>query len=109
LLLERLSLRGICRAAQVGLTWLLGFLIHCVDALPAPLPAQPMSCDPDVMIHRLDVEADEMASFVQKKANKQWIWLAMDTHTRQIIAFHVGARSRKSAKKLWGKMPIAYH
>jgi IS1 family transposase len=24
------------------------------------------------------VEADEMASFVKKKANKQWIWIAMD-------------------------------
>jgi IS1 family transposase len=26
-----------------------------------------------------------MWSFVQKKANKQWIWLAMDATTRQII------------------------
>ncbi len=52
------------------------------------------------MIQRLEVEADEMASFVQKKANKQWIWLAMDTKTRQIIAFHVGDRSRKSVRKL---------
>ena len=49
-----------------------------------------------------------MASFVQKKANKQWIWLAMDTQTRQIIAFHVGDRSRKSARRLWAKIPKAY-
>ena len=42
------------------------------------------------MIQRLEVEADEMASFVQKKANKQWIWIAMDAKTRQVIAFHVG-------------------
>ncbi len=60
------------------------------------------------MIQRLEVEADEMLSFVQKKANKQWIWLAMDTKTRQIIAFHVGDRSRKSARKLWSKIPKAY-
>jgi insertion element IS1 protein InsB len=51
------------------------------------------------------VEADEMASFVQKKANKQWIWIAMDTRTRQVMAFHVGDRSRKSAKRLWAKIP----
>jgi hypothetical protein len=29
-------------------------------------------------MQHLEVEADEMSSFVQKKANKQWIWLAMD-------------------------------
>jgi insertion element IS1 protein InsB len=34
-------------------------------------------------------------------------WLAMDTKTRQVIAFHVGDRSRKSAKQLWAKMPLA--
>jgi len=42
------------------------------------------------MVQRLEVEADEMASFVQKKANKQWLWIAMDATTRQVIAFHVG-------------------
>ena len=60
------------------------------------------------MIQRLEVEADEMASFVQKKENKQWIWLAMDARTRQIIAFYVGDRSRKSFKKLWAMIPKAY-
>ena len=49
-----------------------------------------------------------MWSFVQKKANKQWLWLAMDATTRQIIAFHVGDRSRESAKALWGVIPAVY-
>ena len=62
----------------------------------------------DVLIQRLEVEADEMASFVQKKANKQWIWIAMDATNRQVMAFHVGDRSRKSAKRLWAKIPHAY-
>jgi IS1 family transposase/transposase-like protein len=108
LLLERISLRGICRAVKVGLKWLLGFIVTCCETLPDHLNVQPISCDQDVMIQRLEVEADEMASFVQKKANKQWIWLAMDAKTRQIIAFHVGDRSRKSASKLWAKIPVAY-
>src|SRR5688572_4695262 len=108
LLLERLSLRGICRAVGVGLKWLLGFLVSSFAALPDHLHVQPITCNADVMIQRLEVEADEMASFVQKKANKQWIWLAMDTRTRQIIAFHVGDRSGKSARKLWAKIPVAY-
>ena len=108
LLLERLSLRGICRAAGVGLKWLSGFIVTCFEALPDHLHVQPVSCNQDVMIQRLEVEADEMASFVQKKENKQWIWLAMDAKTRQIIAFYVGDRSRKSFKKLWGMIPKAY-
>jgi len=108
LLLERISLRGICRAVKVGLKWLLGFIVNCFEALPDHLNVQPISCNQDVMIQRLEVEADEMASFVQKKANKQWIWLAMDAKTRQIIAFHVGDRSRKSFKKLWAMIPQAY-
>jgi insertion element IS1 protein InsB len=54
------------------------------------------------------VEADEMSSFVHKKANEQWIWIAMDAKTRHVMAFHVGDRSRKSAKRLWAKTPQAY-
>jgi insertion element IS1 protein InsB len=59
-------------------------------------------------MQRLAVEADEMSSFVYQKANRQWIWIAMDAKTRQVIAFHVGDRSRKSAKCLWAKIPQAY-
>src|SRR6266851_4448827 len=32
----------------------------------------------------------------------------MDVKTRQIIAFHVGDRSRESAKELWAKIPLVY-
>jgi hypothetical protein len=69
----------------------LGFLVQCVEALPDHLHVQPVTCHGNVMMRRLEVEADEMASFVQKKANKQWIWIAMDATTRQVMAFHVGA------------------
>jgi insertion element IS1 protein InsB len=61
-----------------------------------------------VVIRRLEVEADELWSFVGKKANKQWLWIAMDAKTRQVIAFHVGDRSRETAKELWAKMPLVY-
>ena len=108
MLLERLSLRGICRAVGVGLKWLLGFLVHCFAALPDHLHDQPVTGDGDVMFRRLEVEADEMASLVQKKANKQWIWIAMDAKTRQVIAFHLGDRSSRSARRLWAKVPQAY-
>ena len=100
--MERISLRGICRAVGVTLKWLLGFLVQCFEALPDHLHVQPVSNTSDVLIQRLEVEADELASFVQKKAHKQWVWIAMDAKTCQIIAFHVGDRSHKSAEQLWG-------
>ncbi len=106
--MERISLRGICRAVGVTLKWLLGFLVQCFAALPDHLHVQPVSCQHDVLIQRLEVEADELASFVQKKANKRWVWIAMDAKTRQIIACHVGDRSHTSAEHLWAKMPQAY-
>ena len=108
LLRERISLRGICRAVGVSLTWLLHFMVECFTACPedlhVQLPAQPTA----VLLSRLEAEADEMWSFVQKKANKQWIWMAMDATTRQIIAFHVGDRSRTSGKELWAHLPPVY-
>jgi insertion element IS1 protein InsB len=76
----------------------------CPDHLHAQLPAQPT----EVLLSRLEAEADEIWSFVQKKANKQWIWIAMDATTRQIIAFHVGDRSRESGKELWANIPRVY-
>jgi len=108
LLVERISLRGICRAVGVTLKWLVGFLVQCFEALPDHLHVHPVSCTHNVLIQRLEVEADEMASFVQKKANKQWIWIAMDARSRQVIAFYVGDRSRRSAQRLWAKIPLAY-
>ena len=108
LLVERISLRGICRAVGVHLKWLLGFLVQCIEALPDHLHVQLVTCNSDVMMQRLVVEADEMSRFVKKKANKPWIWLAMDAKSRQVMAFHVGDRSRKSAKRLWAKILDAY-
>jgi hypothetical protein len=60
----------------VGLKWLLGFLVTCFEALPDHLHVQSVTCDGNVMMRRLEVEADAMASFVQKKANKRWLWIA---------------------------------
>ncbi|MGE3540764.1 MAG: IS1 family transposase [Candidatus Tectimicrobiota bacterium] len=106
LLCECISRRGICRAVGVSLTWLLHLLVECFtacpDDVPVQLPAQPTA----VLLSRLEAAADEMWSFVQKKANKQWVWITMDATTRQIIAFHVGARRGESGKELWANIPM---
>ena len=50
-----------------------------------------------------------MLSFVKTKKNKQWLWLAMDVKTRQVLAFYVGDRSKRSARKLWKAIPNVYN
>src|SRR5262245_766750 len=108
LLCEKISLHGICRAVGVSIRWLMGFMAARFAALPDHLHVRPVVVPRDVILGRLEVEADEMWSFVAKKANKQWVWIAMDKQTQQIIAFHVGDRSHESAKQLWANLPAVY-
>ena len=48
-----------------------------------------------------------MWSFVGKKRNKVWIWLALLVvdNKRQIVGFHVGTRDKKGAEGLWDSLP----
>jgi IS1 family transposase/DNA-directed RNA polymerase subunit RPC12/RpoP len=108
LLLERLSLRGICRVAGVSLTWLLHFIATLYEQLPDDLCAAANSPDRRVRLLRLEAEVDELWSFVGRRADKQWLWLAFDKESRQVLAFFVGDRSRESARKLWGRLPATY-
>jgi len=83
-------------------------MVECFTACPEALHVQLPARLTAVVLSRWEAEADEMWSCVQKKANKQWIWIAMDAQTRQIIAFHVGDRSRESGKALWANIPLMY-
>lgn len=56
---------------------------------------------------RLTVQCDEMWSFVGSKTYKQWIWLAMDQTTREIVSVYVGDSSCKS-KAQWQSLPPVY-
>src|SRR5215813_3685395 len=98
LLRERISLRGICRAVGVSLTWLLHFMVECFTACPEDLHVQLPAHPTAVLLSRLEAEADEMWSFVQKKANKQWIWVALVAAFHQIIASDVGQPRRTDGK-----------
>jgi len=45
---------------------------------------------------------------VGKKANKQWVWLAIDVDTGEIVALYVGDRSEAGARGRWGSLPAVY-
>jgi insertion element IS1 protein InsB len=108
LLLERISLRGICRAVGVGLQWLLQFMMERFPEAPEQLYVTQSGGTPAVILQRLEAELDELWSYVGKKANRHWVWIAMDATTRQVRAFHVGDRSGQSAQALWEKIPAVY-
>jgi IS1 family transposase/transposase-like protein len=109
-LLERNSLRGICRIFSVSLTWLLKYITEIYGKLPPDLNVKSptVTNDSAIVFYSLEIEADEMWSFVGKKSNKQWIWIAIDAKTRQVVAFHVGKRDKEAARELWQKIPKQY-
>src|SRR5262245_16486078 len=47
-------------------------------------------------------------SFAISKENKQWVWIALDIATKQVLAFYVGDRSAASAQELWRRIPQVY-
>jgi hypothetical protein len=67
LLVERISLRGICRAVGVGLKWLLGVPVDCVEALPDYLHVQPATYHRKVMIRRLRRKPMTCAALCRRK------------------------------------------
>ena len=105
LLREQRSLHGMCSAVGVRIRWLVRLLATCFAALPNHLHVQPVAPPRDVLIGRLEVEAEERWSVVQQKATKPWVWIAMDKQTRHIMAFHVGDRGHDRAKQRWAHLP----
>ena len=91
LLLERISLAGIARVLKLSDAWLQRFVNRFYEHIPRRGQVSPKA--PSILILQLD----ELWSFVSCKANKQWIWLAIDYDSREIVGCHIGDRSRNSA------------
>lgn len=52
------------------------------------------------------LELDELWTFVGKKDNPVWLWVALDRATRQVVAWVLGDRSEKTAWELWDALPL---
>ena len=102
LLLEKLSLAGIARTVDVSESWLQAYVNAVYKDMPRTAVVIPKAKG------KLTVQMDELWSFVDHKGNKQWVWLAMDADTREIIGCHIGDRSRDSAVALWQSIPSLY-
>ncbi len=101
-LLEKIPLAGIARSVKVSERWLQYYVNDKYEAIPHEVAVIPKEKG------RLTAECDEMWSFVYCKDNWQWIWLAIDRDTREIISVHVGSRDRVRALALWDSLPPVY-
>lgn len=102
-LLERVSLSGICRIFKVSLPWLLEFMENIFRKLPDHLNVTYVVENEELEVTIL--EMDEQYGYVGNKKNEQWLWLAFHSKTRQVIAFHVGKRTKASGLALLEKLP----
>ena len=62
----------------------------------------------------LVVELDELWTFVGKKRQARWLWIALERSTRRVLAWRRGGPSRwvigdlgqETAFKLWDRLPL---
>lgn len=102
LLLERLSLAGIARALKVSQQWLQDYVNRKYAGVPRTVKVSSKKKG------KLTIQCDELWSFVDHKGNKQWIWLALDAKTREIVGVYIGARDSAAASELWKSLPPVY-
>jgi IS1 family transposase/transposase-like protein len=100
--LERISWRGIERLWGISRHTLATWMESWVEQLP-PLEATLVEAQLEDIL-----ELDEAWSFVLRKANQRWVWVALCRRTRQIVAYFIGDRSETSCLQLWRRIPLAY-
>jgi insertion element IS1 protein InsB len=100
--MERASMRGIERVFCVARQTLARWIEQMARALPKLTTTLVTALPNDVL------ELDELWSFVYRKSNKRWIWIALCRRTRQVVAFAIGDRSEETCRRLWESIPLAY-
>ena len=99
---ERASMRGVERIFGIARQTLARWIIEKTAALPDLADTLEAARADDVL------ELDELWSFVFRKSDKRWIWIALCRRTRQVVAYFIGDRSEKSCRELWKRIPEAY-
>jgi len=100
---ERVSMRGVERIFDVPRQRLAVWLQEDGEELSEDLTATLAKPEADDVL-----ELDEVWTFVQKKSEKRWLWIALSRRTRQVVAYVIGDRSEKTCRKLWERIPESY-
>jgi IS1 family transposase len=64
--------------------------------------------DDELVPSRPILGLDELWTFVERKSDQAWIWLALCRQSRQVVAMVVGDRSEATCRRLWDAIPQAY-
>ena len=106
LLLERISLEGICRVLKITAYHLYTYMDELYAEVPDDLyVSELLNTAQDIDLHCFECENDEAWSFVAHKNNKQWIWVAMHRQSRMIVGLFIGERGTNGAQNLWNSIP----
>lgn len=88
------GIRDISRVLRISATTVMKVIRQSAELLPLEkFPA-----------HVADVELDEMWSYVEKKKNQCWLWLAYAPKHRRMLAFSLGRRTDESCRNLLAKL-----
>jgi insertion element IS1 protein InsB len=98
MLLERISTAGISRVTGISETWLQGYINKKYDEVQKKITLVQKK-------GKLAVQCDGMQSLVRKRDEKQWIWLAMDRDSKEIVGVYIGSRGRDGAQGLRDPLP----
>jgi hypothetical protein len=102
LLLERISLAGIAPVLQLSEDCVQRYVNRKAHRVSRQMEVTQKSKK------RLTLQMDQLWSFVDGKGNEQWVWLALDAVTPEIVLLHIGDRSGNSAQALWQSLPAMY-
>lgn len=73
---------------------------HELKALPAS--AGNALPPPDELV----IELDELWTFVGKKRQARWLWMALERSTRRVLTWVIGDRRQATAFNLWDRLPL---
>ena len=102
LLLEKIPLAGISRVTGISERWLQSYANKKYKEVPQKIEVTAKKKG------KLTIQADELWSFVNDKGHQQWVWLALDQETREIVGVAIGARDLSGARALWESLPAVY-
>lgn len=100
--LRKCRASGIARAASVSKKWLQDYVNNKYAQNPQEVKVS------DKPKAKLEIECHEAWSFVANKDNKQWIWLALDKKTREIVGVYIGDHSESGGNGLSNSLPPVY-
>ena len=102
LLLEKIPLAEIARVLQISELWLQNYVFGKDEVLPRQLRVPPKPKG------RLIVPMDKLWSFVDDKGHAQWVWLALDVFTREIVGCYIGRSEAHSASTSLGRISKSF-